>query len=130
MTVYLLHLDQPLPRGVSNRGTPLNAAHYIGWTNDLIARIDEHVSTTWEPLSEPLITEDGKKIAGVKHGPGARFLGVCNFKGIPWRLARIWEGKEADPRWEKRVKSYHASGLLCPVCNPRALNLMKLEGVQ
>jgi hypothetical protein len=130
MTVYLLHLDKPLPRGTSKRGTQLVAAHYVGHAEDLITRIDEHVSTTWEPLSEPRIREDGKKVRGVKHGHGATFMGVANFKEIPWRLARIWEGAHANPSWEKRIKSYHASNLLCPVCNPNALNLMTLESAQ
>jgi len=47
MTVYLLHFDQPLPRGVSKNGTSLYAGHYTGWTDDLVGRILEHSETTW-----------------------------------------------------------------------------------
>lgn len=125
MTVYLIHLNQPLDRGVSPRGKALKAGHYIGWTDDLVNRILEHGDTTWTPLESPIITEDGRKITGKKHGPGAKFMGVVNFKSIPYQLARTWDG--LDQSWEKRVKRYHKAWKLCPICNPTALNLMKLE---
>lgn len=125
MTCYLLHLEKPLSRGVSPSGTPLVAGHYIGYTEDLISRIDAHVCTTWEPLPEPEILEDGRKRKGHKRGPGATFMGVVNFLGINWKLARIWEG--ADQNVEKKLKNCKKAPWLCPLCTPNALNHMTLE---
>ena len=126
MTVYLLHLDTPLSRGVSPSGKQLTAGHYIGYTVDLIERIDEHASAMWQPLEEPTTTDDGRRILGVKHGTGSRFMGVVNYHGINWRLARVWEGEMADRRWERKLKNVGNAPRLCPICNPNALNHMKL----
>jgi len=126
MTVYLLHLERPLSRGISPTGQPLVAGHYIGWTDDLVGRLDDHVSTTWQPLPEPVI-ENGKRRRGEKHGNGATFMGFVNFMKIQWRLARTWDG--ADPSFEKKLKDYKKAPYLCPVCNPNALNYMRLEAV-
>ena len=41
MTVYLLHLDTPLPRGISKRGTVLTCGHYLGSTDDLDQRLEQ-----------------------------------------------------------------------------------------
>jgi hypothetical protein len=123
MTVYLLHFDQPLPRGVSSKGTPLQAAHYIGWTDDLAGRILDHSETTWEPLDEPIVTEDGKKIAGVTHGNGATLMGVVNSKGISWRLARTWDG--ADHIFEIWLKHQKKAPQFCPICNPYGCRRIK-----
>jgi hypothetical protein len=124
MTCYLLHLDKPLSRGVSPTGTPLVAGHYIGYTTDLISRIDAHVATTWQPLPEPVV-ENGKRRRGAKKGPGATFMGFVNFMGIEWRLARIWEG--ADQTVEKKLKNCKKASWLCPCCTPNALNHMTLD---
>ncbi len=124
MTVYLLHLNQPLPRGMQN-GKPRFSGHYIGFTEDLVGRLLEHGETTWTRLDEPVVTEDGKKITGVKHGSGATFMGVVNARGITYQLARIWE--EADQAFERRLKNYKKPKRFCPVCNPNAMNLMTLE---
>jgi hypothetical protein len=122
MTVYLIHLDQPLPRGMSSNGTPLSAGHYMGCADDLIIRIDEHVMTTWEPLEEPVVLDDGRKRRGEKHGPGATFMGFVNFMGVPWRLARTWEG---GYELEKKLKNRKQAPRLCPICNPEAHRLAK-----
>jgi hypothetical protein len=118
MTVYLLHFYQPVPRGRSKTGKPLTSSHYIGETDDLITRIDEHVQTTWERLEEPILLENGQKITGVKHGPGATFMGVVNSLGIDWKLAREWQG--ADREWERHLKNMKNAPKLCPDCNPNA----------
>lgn len=123
MTVYLLHFDQPLPRGVSRKGTPLQAAHYIGWTDDLVGRILDHSETTWESLPEPVITDDSKKITGITHGKGATLMGVANARGIQWRLARTWDG--ADRTFERTLKNYKNAPKLCPVCNPSGCRRIK-----
>ena len=127
MTVYLLHLDQPLPRGVRSRdGKPLTAGHYMGYTEDLIDRLDKHASTRWEPLEEPGTTEDGRKLLGTKNGHGSTFMGVVNFMGINWRLARVWEGDQADRIFERKLKNRKNASRLCPICNPNAVRLAKL----
>ena len=126
MTCYLLHLQQPLSRGVSPSGTALVAGHYIGYTNDLISRIDAHVSTSWQPLPEPVV-ENGKRRRGEKKGAGATFMGFVNFMHIEWKLARTWDG--ADQAAEKKLKNYKNAPMLCPDCDPNALKRMRLETI-
>ena len=104
MTVYIIHLNQPMSRGTNGRGQALSASHYIGYTNSVDRRMMEHAS-----------------------GRGARFLEVCRERGIAFEVTRIWEG--ADRRFERRLKKYKKSKRLCPVCNPNAANCMKLEVV-
>ncbi len=100
MTVYLLHLNQPLSRGISSTGTTLEAGHYIGYTDDLVRRIMEHAE-----------------------GRGARFTQVCYERGIDFALARTWDG--AGRYVERRLKKYKKSPRLCPICDPGALERMK-----
>ena len=104
MTVYLIHLAQPMSRGVNGRGEALYAQHYIGYTRSVDRRMMEHAS-----------------------GRGARFLEVCRERGIPFEVVRTWEG--ADRCFERRLKNGKDSKRLCPVCNPNAQNCMKLETV-
>jgi len=128
MSVYLIHLEKPLARGVSPDGQALKAGHYIGYTEDLVGRILDHGDTTWEPLDEPVTLEDGRICTGAKHGPGATFMGVANTRGIGYELARTWEGPGADRMFERRLKNYKNAPRLCPVCDPeRALERMRLE---
>ena len=122
--VYLLHLSRPVSRGISKRGTQLVAGHYIGSADDLIERLDQHARTTRERLEEPIILETGEKITGVKHGPGATFIGFVNSQGIGWGLAREWivpDGMERQA--EARIKAMKCAPKLCPVCNPDAYRL-------
>lgn len=79
MAVYLLHLDTPLPRGVSRRGTPLRAGHYLGYAEDLEARLERHAN-----------------------GTGARMLAVARERGIGWQVARVWPDKGRDFDWIKK----------------------------
>lgn len=79
---YLLHFDRPYK----------HARHYLGWTTDLPARLDEHLN-----------------------GNGARLLEVITAEGIGFEVVRIWHNKTlAD---EKRLKQKH-SVKLCPICSP------------
>ena len=121
MMVYLLHLDQPLPRGVNRKGRTLQANHYMGWAEDLAKRIRDHQNTMWDPPEE-----EGKP--GTKYGRGANFIGVANHKGINWRVARTWDG--ADRKFERRLKNSKKGPRLCLICNPNALNLYAQENEQ
>lgn len=102
--VYILHLTQPLPRGISPTGTYLEAGHYMGFTIDLIRRIFEH--------------SDGK---------GARFMEVCVERGITFALARTWEGDNITRTTERKLKNFKNTPKLCPICNPQAMHHMTLE---
>jgi len=81
--------------------TPLrHAKHYVGFANDdLAARLERHAC-----------------------GQGARMLAVCRERGITWRLVRTWTGNR---RFERQLKNRKEAPKLCPVCNPKALNLAK-----
>lgn len=73
--------------------TPLHhARHYLGWASNLKHRIDQH-----------------------KAGTGARLMSVVAAQGISWQVARTWKG---DRTIEARLKRYHGSVKLCPICNP------------
>ena len=91
MTVDLLHLSQPLDRGISKRGTKLVAAHYIGYSADLVARMIDHAE-----------------------GRGARLLQVCLERGIDWSLVRTWDGK--DRLFERALKNQKHAARFCPLC--------------
>ena len=80
MTVYLLHFDRPLK----------HARHYLGYAEDLGARLERH-----------------------RAGNGARLMEVIATAGITWRLARTWEGGRKLERQLKRRKEAPA---LCPIC--------------
>jgi len=81
-TVYLLHFERPYR----------HARHYMGWTLNLEARLDEHLA-----------------------GTGARLLEVITAEGIGFMCVRTWPGKTL--REEKRLKNCPRKKL-CPVCNP------------
>jgi len=96
MCVYLIHFENPIPRGTSRRGTPLVAGHYLGYTNDLNQRIDAHHS-----------------------GNGARLMEVITQRGIGWTLVRTWP--DADRQFERRLKNQKNTPRLCPLCREAAL---------
>lgn len=69
-----------------------HARHYLGCTSRALgARLQEHAS-----------------------GNGARLVEVITQAGITWQVARTWTGP-----WslEKRLKRWHNSPELCPICN-------------
>ncbi len=78
--IYLIHFDTPYK----------HARHYIGYTNDLPSRLEEHRS-----------------------GHGARLIQVIQQAGITWQLARTWPG---DRSTERRIKNRHNAPRLCPIC--------------
>lgn len=79
-TVYLLHFDAPLA----------HAQHYVGYAEDLEARIARH-----------------------RKGNGARLVSVFAEKGIGFTVARTWPG---DRKQERRIKNLKNSPRLCPIC--------------
>jgi predicted GIY-YIG superfamily endonuclease len=78
--VYLLHFSEPYR----------HARHYVGFTNNLTARLEAHVS-----------------------GQGARLVQVVIEAGMTFQLARTWEGTRRD---ERRIKNRKEAPRLCPVC--------------
>ena len=82
-TVYLLHFDRPYK----------HARHYTGWTGSsrsLTARLARHAA-----------------------GDGARLLAVAYAAGVPWELARTWEGPRAR---ERQLKRQGGASRHCPMC--------------
>jgi predicted GIY-YIG superfamily endonuclease len=78
--IYLLHFEVPFH----------HARHYLGWTANLPARLDDHAA-----------------------GNGARLLAAVHSAGIGWHLARIWGGTRARERQIKRQGGLSRS---CPLC--------------
>jgi predicted GIY-YIG superfamily endonuclease len=81
--VYLIHFDQPY----------YHARHYLGTTNDLAQRLQQH---QW----------------GTRYG-GARLMEVITQAGITWRVACTWPGGRA---LERQLKNWHGGARLCPIC--------------
>jgi predicted GIY-YIG superfamily endonuclease len=78
--IYLIHFHQPYK----------HAKHYLGFTSDLVARVDRH----WD-------------------GHGSRLMAVVTEHDIDWEVVRTWKGTRGDERKLKRQKN---SCRLCPVC--------------
>jgi predicted GIY-YIG superfamily endonuclease len=81
--VYLLHFDSPISENHTTQ-------HYIGYADDVNARIKEH-----------------------KAGHGARLTQVANERGIGFEVVRIWEG---DRKYERQLKNRKNAPRLCPIC--------------
>jgi hypothetical protein len=86
-TVYLIHFEQPIGDLSNPRG---QAQHYLGFTDDLEARLEAHRS-----------------------GNGSAIMAAVSERGIGWQLVRTWEGGR---ELERRLKRRHASPGLCPIC--------------
>ena len=78
---YLIHFDTPYK----------HARHYIGYSDNIPARIEQH-----------------RKCCG------ARLMEVVTRAGITWQLARVWEG--ADRNYERKLHRFHGANKLCPIC--------------
>ena len=73
--------------------TPLkHARHYVGFSVHVEARLAHH-----------------------KDGTGARFLQVCNERGINYDIVKVWPG--ADRKFERKLKNTHNVARYCPICN-------------
>ena len=79
--IYLLHFDRPYR----------HAAHYLGYSPNIPARLREHAA-----------------------GTGARLTQVVKDAGIGWQLARTWPG--ATRRDERRLKRRGSGRRQCPMC--------------
>ena len=84
--IYMLHFDQPYK----------HARHYVGWTADLLDRLDQHAT-----------------------GHGARLVAVIWQAGIGFTLIRICEGTR---RTERAIKNDGGAVRFCPACTPRPWN--------
>ncbi len=88
-TVYLLHFVRKLGNQDNPRGM---AQHYIGFAeHDLAARLERHHA-----------------------GNGSRIMAAVARQGIPWVLARVWEGGTRD--LERKLKARKNASSICPYC--------------
>jgi predicted GIY-YIG superfamily endonuclease len=83
-TVYLIHFDRPYH----------HARHYIGYTEDVDARLARHHA-----------------------GNGAKLLAAVRRAGIGYEMVRTWEGVGRD--FERKLKNQKNAPRLCPVCKAR-----------
>lgn len=78
--VYLIHFAEAYR----------HARHYLGWTEDLPRRLEEHAS-----------------------GNGAWLMEVVTDAGIEWEVVRTWVGGR---ELECRLKRWNSGVKLCPRC--------------
>jgi predicted GIY-YIG superfamily endonuclease len=83
-TLYLIHFEAKYK----------HAQHYLGLSNDLSRRMDEHRS-----------------------GQGSALMKAVTQAEIPWDVVRTW--KHADRMLERRLKNQKNAWRLCPICNPK-----------
>ena len=81
--IYLLHFRRPIAPAHPCR-------HYLGYADDLAARLREHAA-----------------------GRGARLTRVALERGIAWEVTRTWPGDRAA---ERRLKRRKEAPALCPLC--------------
>jgi predicted GIY-YIG superfamily endonuclease len=84
--IYMLHFHRPYK----------HAMHYVGWTEDLMHRLDRHAS-----------------------GTGARLVEVIWQAGIGFTLIRTCEGTRHT---ERAIKNAGGAVRYCPACTVRPLN--------
>ncbi len=84
LTLYLIHFEAKYE----------HAQHYMGISNDLQRRLEEHLSGQGNPLMK-----------------------AVTLAGIPWNVVRTWS--DADRMREVQLKSRHNNPKLCPICNPK-----------
>ncbi len=86
-SVYLLHFEQP----ISDRHT---AQHYLGYTQKLSDRIEQH-----------------------RRGQGSRLCAVAVERGIGFEVARTWS--KGTRRLERQLKRRKSAPRLCPICQAK-----------
>ena len=87
--VYLLHFDHKYH----------HAQHYIGFTDNLEIRIQQHIS-----------------------GTGSKLLKAVYKANIHITIVRIWQG---DRKLERLLHNKHNSKRLCPICRNNKWNVKK-----
>lgn len=85
---YLLHFDSPVPKG----GGQSSAGHYIGMTNDMARRLNQHVL--------------GRKTSG------SGLVSMAMKRGTVI-VVRIWP---QDGHFEQYIKARRNNKRLCPIC--------------
>ena len=96
--VYLIHFDHPLGNLANPRG---QAWHYIGYTENLDARLEEHRS-----------------------GNGSAIMAAVGRAGITWHVVRTWEGGRDV---ERALKAQKNAARLCPICRQGRQMTLALE---
>jgi predicted GIY-YIG superfamily endonuclease len=79
--VYLVHFERPYH----------HARHYVGFTDDVERRMEEH-----------------------RAGAGARLLAALVRAGVAFTVVFTWPG--ASRAFERKIHSYKKSWVLCPTC--------------
>lgn len=98
--IYLLHFERAIGDHGNARG---QAQHYVGYADDVGARLAEH--------------EAGHGAAITRHLVG---------EGIGWKLVRLWMGGRS---LERRIKRRHDGPKLCPICNPERWARLACYGI-
>lgn len=81
---YLLHFNHPI-------STSHSAQHYLGFADDIQARILRH-----------------------RAGGGATLTRVAKERGISFHVARLWPN--TDRAFERKLKTQKNSPKFCPIC--------------
>lgn len=123
--VYLIHFDQMYQ----------HTRHYIGSTNDLERRLQEHRRKHphyfWEDKHyrryhtlihaflqkyspEYLQAHQFELLHQARRDHGVPILMAVNRAGIPWQIAQVWQ---ADRQFEYYLKRRKHASRFCPVCN-------------
>ena len=106
--IYTIHLDEPL--GDDGNGGRSRAGHYTGWTRRAVPeRIAEH--------------RRRRAGDGLEH-TGGQLLAHANSRGIGWRVVEVRPGTPYD---EHRLKANGRAWRRCPVCNPAAAGVPRLD---
>jgi predicted GIY-YIG superfamily endonuclease len=122
--VYLLHFEQPYQ----------HTRHYIGSTNDLERRLQEHqrkhpnfmyqgkryrrYSTILKALSQQYSEQELEQrkfelLCQTRRDRGVSLLMAINRANIPWQIVQVWQ---ADRSFEFYLKRQKHAGRFCPVC--------------
>ena len=96
--VYLIHFDVPLGDLNNPRG---RAQHYLGYTDDLEARLEQHRS-----------------------GNGSAIMAAVVERGISWSVVRTWESGRT---LERKLKDQHNTPRFCPLCQLGRQSVLPLE---